>query len=594
MARRTTRSASACRTANSRARSCGSFNGLIAQSQPASLGTTTTPSLTIIDPALSGSVVPGTQALVTTDLDLFVSPTGSDTSNNGISPTSPFATLEKALAYGQSHLRGYRIHMAAGTYALTQKVLFPSLPVGPFAVPVAIIGGFANLYGTRVADTSNNAGPGGTFFSDGTLAAVRSSATNSIVAGAGAGKVRVNVAGYTAADIGSQVLISGAASAGNNIDCAQIFAVNPGVSIDIINAQGVAGDANNGAITVQDSLVGGFLECISGANAGQRRMIRSNTTTSFAVNTPFGSAITAGDTFNVERPNVTIQYPGLTTFYATVVGFTGVKFQSTGPGGGLSVLAFNTEDLMLEGCEFDGSGSDGTGRVINALRVNFASGIFNASQLRNWQNDTTGVFSSLRTGSGTFLHNFNVVQPQQGGQLQGVFVMRSVQSLNFTNEGTASPLVSLDAARVTASVQNGSIMTLSPQLSTYPSIWNGQYTNSAAIGLITFSQDSSGSLSGIALNNSGGDAVLVMQNSAVTMSTVTGAGNVGAGIHVDRNGYVQIDSAGPVSTSVTGTLGDTKFGHPTVANIQTYATIRTPDGNGVKGFQDIYGNRIEP
>lgn len=554
------------------------------------------PSSLIIALKSAQSTFTAPQGLVTTDIDVWVGPSGND--NNPGTILLPFATIERATQMASMHMGHYNIHLMPGVVPITSKAVYASIPYGPSAVPVALIGGFSNIYGTRISDTSDNSGPGGTFLNDATMTGVRSTATASIVAGAASGKVRILVGGYTAADIGSGVLTSGAASAGNNSDWNQIFAVNPGISIDVINAQGIAGDANNGAITVQDSLVGGFLECMTGANAGQRRMIRSNTTTRFVANTPFPSAITSGDTFNIERPNITLQYSAPLDLYGSTIGMVGVKFQCTAVG--VTVFALNVDNVVTEGCEFDLSGSDGLGRALNIIRTSYSTGNMSVQQLRDWQNDTSGIFSIARNGSGTFVHNAQNFLPQQGGQITGFFVLRSIQSLNFTNQGVGgaaaavNSLQSLDAQRVTCSVQNGSVLILAAAVATYPSVWNGQYTNSASLGAMTFQNNSSGSLTGIGINNSGGDGILVQSGSSVSCDKLTGTGNSGAGIHVDRHGYVQIDSGGANDTTITGTAGDTKFGHPTVANIQTYATIRTADGNGVKGYQDTYLNRIEP
>jgi hypothetical protein len=47
------------------------------------------------------------------------------------------------------------------------------------------------------------------------------------------------------------------------------------------------------------------------------------------------------------------------------------------------------------------------------------------------------------------------------------------------------------------------------------------------------------------------------------------------------------------STSVEGNNGQTEFNNTTVPNTRTYIALSTPDGNGIKGYSDTYGNRIQ-
>lgn len=74
----------------------------------------------------------------------------------------------------------------------------------------------------------------------------------SIVAGAAAGRVRVQgLTGMTADSVGRHLQITGAASAGNNATVI-IAAVNSGSEVDVYNVNGVTGDANNGSISWQE------------------------------------------------------------------------------------------------------------------------------------------------------------------------------------------------------------------------------------------------------------------------------------------------------------------------------------------------------
>jgi len=81
-------------------------------------------------------------------------------------------------------------------------------------------------------------------------------AAASIVAGAGAGNVRVTgVTGMTAASVGRYLTIEDATTLANN-GIFLIAAFNSATSIDVVNAAGVIGDANNGSINWVESYAG--------------------------------------------------------------------------------------------------------------------------------------------------------------------------------------------------------------------------------------------------------------------------------------------------------------------------------------------------
>jgi hypothetical protein len=130
----------------------------------------------------------------------------------------------------------------------------------------------------------------------------------------------------------------------------------------------------------------------------------------------------------------------------------------------------------------------------------------------------------------------------------------------------------------------------------FPGKFVGQNTIDPTVGILTYQENSTGLLNRVALTNSGGVAILAQTGSNVLCDRVTGTPNTDAGLWADRSSYIQIDQGGANHTTVTGTNGDTKFGHPVTPVYQTYATIRTlvPAVTGQAGFSDAYGNRIEP
>jgi len=103
-----------------------------------------------------------------------------------------------------------------------------------------ISGAFTLQSNRTLTDESSGLGP---------LLAGQTGAAASIVAGAGAGQVRVSgLTGMVAESRHRFLTISGAASPGNN-GTFLISAYVGATSVDIVNAAGVTGDANNGAIS---------------------------------------------------------------------------------------------------------------------------------------------------------------------------------------------------------------------------------------------------------------------------------------------------------------------------------------------------------
>jgi hypothetical protein len=96
------------------------------------------------------------------------------------------------------------------------------------------------------------------------------------------------------------------------------------------------------------------------------------------------------------------------------------------------------------------------------------------------------------------------------------------------------------------------------------------------------------------ISNGYQDAIKVSKKSNAVLGLVTGTLNSGAGILAKLGSSVQTNFFfGGGNTTVTGTAGNTVLGTQTIPNVQTYAAINAPDGNGVAGISDTYGNRIE-
>jgi hypothetical protein len=180
----------------------------------------------------------------------------------------------------------------------------------------------------------------------------------------------------------------------------------------------------------------------------------------------------------------------------------------------------------------------------------------------------------------------------------------------FADTSAHFALASLDCARVSADISLGAQF-FNAGVAALPSKWNGQLLANPNLssGMIVVRENASIQLDQQDLSNSLGDAVLLKIGGVGEFGAVSGAGNKGVGIHVDRESYARIDTTGPGATTLTGVLGAMAFGHQTnpppptgytTSDIRSYDEVRTADANGVKGYPPAgspvssYGNRIEP
>jgi hypothetical protein len=447
--------------------------------------------------------------------------------------------------------------------------LWVGLPLGSFATPFAILGQLGDLFGmlaNAVVSTTQLQVP--------TPGAVRVSTTASIVAGAPAGQMRVSgVPGYSAADNNKLVKVSSAFNPINNETFVIINGAAAAGAIEVLNAGAIAGDTNNGMITVHDSYDLDTVTITSGAQVGQTRIVRDTTVAGgnlmLEVLEPFAAAIGIGDTFTVGEPITKFDIPtGLLTLFQNgpaSLGLKNIAFSG-------NVMFFGRMSVNAVSCWFTNrSGSATPGMV--TLR-NGAQLIGGADGGDFWTADgRDNPFSftrQLRTGVG--YKNVTVLSANQGSLIFNAHLFRSCT----VNVNRAKAVIQPgDGRRTTFTFNPGAIVDFFGTPA-QPSKFQGQLATNAATGILNYNGAVSQVFGNVVINNSGGHGLRVAQKgfvpvTALTGGTLGGNGNAGVGVKVVDQSEVIIP-AGAVGITITGTGGDSKVGTRDARLWANYAT----------------------
>jgi len=317
---------------------------------------------------------------------------------------------------------------------------------------------------------------------------------------------------------------------------------------------------------VADAYMGNFISFTSGLNSGYQRGIRKNTTTQIEVNAPFPNPIVATDTFVIQKPAVEIHHSQTFGFLRSAVAINGIRTLSTG--GNVILSAANSTNAS--GCEFDLAGFAGGGGF---MAVNYGSTLLalNFNNFNAFEAGCTIRRCTLEVGSGATLEEYFM--------FDGVYLSGNVGRWYFTSL----------AARNTQFNPSGG--TYIRQFPVDGSPYAGQVRDSFGSAFV-LELGSSMIAGGLDVSGSNGDAFEIATNSTVMLNDVTGTNNANVGVHVRNSANAQINCFGG-STSVEGNNGQTEFNNTTVPNTRTYIALSTPDGNGIKGYSDTYGNRIQ-
>lgn len=356
----------------------------------------------------------------------------------------------------------------------------------------------------------------------------------------------------------------------------------PGLGISIADA----------TLAVTPNAYEGYsISIVSGANAGQRRMIRENTATQFDVNAPFDFPLTAGDQFVIEKPAVNIDCPNGIIFGQNGgdIGLKGIRlFNSTGS---LFVAAVDFRRVQGEGCEFTMGG-------FGVVLIDNQSALLGRSFPPPWNvADPLNPFSFARHPAGIFLNGQTGGPPgilvvSEQAQMSEFFVLRNV--LMFADSDATVGLSSVDAKDTAFNIGTSGGGTGGANLfHTAPPFYPGRIGGAGSGIVIDF--DSEAFIDALDISGVLGNAVNVLNRSYCALGAVTGA-NPGSAVGILVDGMSQAHINAPPgsgnATSVTGT-NDAQLGHTTVPATFSYATINTPDGAGVKGVSDVYLDRIE-
>jgi hypothetical protein len=319
---------------------------------------------------------------------------------------------------------------------------------------------------------------------------------------------------------------------------------------------------------------GDYVSVMTGANAGQRRMVISSGVTTagapspgqFNVNVAFDNPILNGDVFRIEKPSVTINgsifsFLGIGNF---LIGMKGFRFENPWFPGNTIIQAFYS-NIVMEGCQFNGLGFSGPQH----------SALFHAQSFSQlfYNTDLPIIFDdALRGPAGVYIQN-SFINATAFSTLKGFFVMDNcfiqadtqseVELRNPNLKNTSIVLFQKSTCEVEGGFRNG--------FTTVRSVLDG--------GNIT-ANDSGVQVVSTTIKNSGGDAIQADSGSFVAVFDVDGTGNAGVGLHSTNSAKMLYDS----STSVTGVGGDIQLQG---AAATTYAAV-----NGATAISDVRLNMV--
>jgi len=414
----------------------------------------------------------------------------------------------------------------------------------------------------------------------------------------------VAAGGFVAAGVkpGMSVTIAGATTPANN-GTFLITAVTA-TTLVFTNLAGVAEPYAGAYSVIVDRFYGTpRFTVVSGPGAGSTRMCAGNTATALVPNVPF-AGVAIGSIVQLEVPAVTITLNQNWIHPIMQAGYKGITFKSAA---GAGFIITEAGIAYFEGCVMDFT-------VGAALTLPRSSSRLNGTNAGPWT--ALGVnnpFSGLRN-NGLFIDGLqavsNGVNIFDGANWLGNHLLRNVDVgcntnafISISAHGRNSSITCADASTFSLSGTSAAARAkFSGNRAGTPWIF-GIFDNSALVRATN-----------VDLTNCIGNPVQVGADTTAPAGTFYGrggakanlgdvagsVGNTGVGVKYTKGSYVVIDAvAGAAVTSVTGVGGDTQ-GRVVAVDTKTYAAVRTPDLNGVKGWPDTLAttinnmNRIEP
>ncbi len=514
----------------------------------------------------------------------------------------PVKTVEALLALVPvgGHQKSCNLFLAAGTYPWNALSAWsnPFSGSGVKAAPPVLIGAYTTIFGP-VAVTNVN--------SDGSV--TLGTPISALTSGTGTGSdaftfsspsvtLTVAAGGFVVAGVkaGMSVTIAGSTTPANN-GTFLITAVTA-TTLVFTNTAGFA-EVYTGTYNVTTDRYFGTprFTVVSGPGAGSTRICAGNTSTTLLPNTPF-TGIASGSVVQLEVPSVTIT---LNQTWIQALGEAGYKGLTFKWAAGTGFVLTEGSIGYFEGCimDFTAGGGITLGRVgcrLNGPTVGPWTAQGTSSPFSSLRNN--GVFIDGLQATATGLNIFN------GGNVLGNHVLRNVDVGCNTNSfisavlhGRNSSITCADASTLSLSgTSAASRLKFSGNRAGTPWVI-GVFDNSALIRANAIDiTNCIGNPLQIGADTTAPSGTFYGRGGAVAnIGDVAGSvGNTGIGIKYTKGSYVIIDAiAGATATSVTGVLGDTEGRRPTT-DTNTYTTVRSADGYGVKGYQDPYRNRIEP
>jgi len=301
-----------------------------------------------------------------------------------------------------------------------------------------------------------------------------------------------------------------------------------------------------------DALVGARLRFTSGVLSGQAYLVAANTNNTLTVNGSLSAAPAPGDSFVIERPNVTLEPDFGMAFYgssATQLVMLGLRFhpKKTGPNaffqlsGGMQVWA--------EGCEWDMNG--GIFQVVEHCILT-AGGVQGLAVVDD-------VATPLRS-SGCYIQNGfkggKAVDEAAGfrasqGFIWGSWVARNTD-INVQGGGMLLTLTANGCGLTVDGFYGSSYLEL-----TGPG-WIADVPDQDAIQV---SRGGHLKVSNMEIRNAKLNAIFVDQDSLALLRVTRGKGNQQFGLRADHGARVRIETrSGSPTVSMTGALGDILLG----------------------------------
>lgn len=357
---------------------------------------------------------------------------------------------------------------------------------------------------------------------------------------------------------------------------------------------------------VELGALGGTIRILTGASAGQRRLIRSNTANTITPNVPF-SGLVGNETFQIELPTAILNPSNVDSLCSFVDGqmrWLDIKWKLGGSSSRLNLLN-GCSVVAAEGVEIDCNG--GAVQVTNKASLIAGITSFPPGASPPGLGDTNTVpdyytppfspppFAPLVTGHagaglvvpcGVFLHDGSsggsTLFVSAGSAVYGYVMVRTANVVAL-QQG----LVLLDipvSKNVDWNIDQGSMMIISGGSGTLLGNFDGKGTLSSQQGIVAVGEASYARLDRLNVNNSTLFGIVAFANGQIDLRRVGGTGNTLGGVGIGQAqltgvSFSALGGAGAIINllrsrvaTCTGAGGDVKVGNSTLSYATLYAS----------------------